>query len=218
MRRDEDQTVLFSVGKRLASDGTLISEVVDLSRMGRDVTIAPGSKASIDGGVLAVDADVEVAGEGKISMHGQTTPKQCGTQAYAASDVPKAPHPSTATITVAGKQVAIAGARRKVRSDEIELSTAPLACTDSTPIGAIMADHTRGFWHLRGAWLGSATLQNNSARDKDGQPETKGLVIEPGAAGSGEDGATIQLALRGSGSIAGYSIALAGTIEAVDCP
>jgi hypothetical protein len=218
MRRDEDQTVLFSIGKRLGSDGTLTSGVTDVLRMGRDVTIAPGSKAALDGDVLSVDADVEVAGEGTIAMHGKLTPKLCGTQAFAASDLPKAVHPSTATITVAGKQVSIVGARRKVRSDELELSTAPLACTDSTPIGAIMVDYTRGFWHLRGAWLGTATLQNNSMRDKDGQPETKGLVIEPGAAGAGEDGATIQLAVRGSGTIAGYSIALAGTVEAVDCP
>ena len=218
MRRDEDQTVLFSIGKRLAPDGALTSVVTDVMRMGRDVTIAPGSKATLDGNVLAVDVEVEVAGEGKIAMRGTLTPTPCGTQAYAAADLPKAKHPTTATITIAGKQVAITGARRKVRSDEIELSTAPLACTDSTPLGAILADYTRGFWHLRGAWLGGVTLQNDSMRDKDGQPETKGLVIEPGTAGSGPDGATIELALRGSGTIGGYSIALAGTIEAVDCP
>jgi hypothetical protein len=224
-RGKDDQTVLFSVGKRLAADGALTSEVVDLSRMGSDVTIAPGSKVSVEKAPdkgqrveVAVDADVEVKDEGKIAIHGRVVAEGCGMQSYDASSLPKAKHPSTATVTLAGTQVPLAGARRNVRTGELELSTAPLACTDSTPLGAVMAEYTRGFWAVRGTWLGNTKLQNTSMRESDGQPETKNLVIETGAARATDDGATIQLTLRGTGTIGGYAVALAGAIEAVDCP
>jgi hypothetical protein len=220
------ERVLFSIGKRLATDGTVTSEVVDLSRRGTTGTIVPGAKAVVTGTAvpgekvgLAVDADVDVEGEGRISIHGSVVADGCGAQTYDATDVPKAPHPSTATVTLAGRELPLIGARLRHPGDALQLSTAPLACSPSTPLGAVMVEHADGFWKVRGLWLGGDPSWDDPAkRVLDTDPDGKQLVATPGKTGSSADGATLALALSGVGKVGGYTVELHGAIEALDCP
>lgn len=218
------ERVLFSIGKHLATDGTVTSEIVDLSRRGTTGTIAPGSKAVVKGTAaagekveLSIDADVDVEGEGKIAIHGSVTALGCGAQSYDAMDVPKAPHASTATVTLAGRELPLVGARRS--GGTLLLSTAPAACSPSTPLGAVMVEHADGYWKVRGLWLGGDPSWDDPAkRVPDTQPDGQQLTAKPGATGTSADGATLPLELSGVGKVGGYTIELHGAIEALDCP
>lgn len=225
-RSKEDQYVLFTTGPRLAANGTLSNEVTDVLRMGNSVKIAPGSKVTIPSKPAAgskldipIDVDAEVSNEGTLGLHGVIAAEACGEQPFTADILPKATHASTATLTIAGKQVPLVGARRDAKSDRIELSTSPLVCGPATAIANVQLEYAHKLWKARGRWLGSETLQNSSSIDaKEGQAETKDLVVKPGTPGTSDDGPTVPLELSGTGTLDGYTIALAGTIEALDCP
>lgn len=220
------ERVLFTIGKRLATDGKLTSEVVDLTRRGTTGVIVPGSQAVVTGTAapgekvaLSIDADVDVEGEGRIAIHGSVTADGCGAQTYDAMDVPKVTHASTATVTLAGRELPLVGARHTRAGDTLLLSTAPLACSPSTPLGAVMIEHAGGYWKVRGLWLGGdPSWDDPGKRVVDTEPDGAQLVAKPGATGTSADGATLQLALSGVGKVGGYTLELHGAIESVDCP
>jgi len=242
-RGKDDQYVLFTVGQRLAASGTLTNEVTDVLRMGKDVKIAPGSKVSVPAKPAAgskldlpIDVDAEVEGEGKLALHGVITAEGCGDQQPQADLAPKVALPSTATVTIGGKQVALAGARRNARTGDLELSTGPLVCGPATALANLVLEFSgrlpavdnaaykesgplAGVWKARGQWFGPKTLQNASMIDaKEGQAETKSLTVKSSGCHACDDAPTVTLELAGTGTIEGYSIALSGTIDSLLCP
>ena len=245
-RGKDDQYVLFTVGQRLAANGTFTSEVTDLLRMGKDAKIAPGSKVTVPSKPAAgskldipVDVDAEVSDEGALALHGVITAEGCGDQPPLADLVPTPPLPSTATVTLGGKQVPLTGARRNTTTGDLELSTGPLVCGPATAVANVVLEYSRkqllqpavdnatfkasgpltGVWKARGQWLGLETLQNSSMIDaKEGQAETKDLAVKSSGCHACDDDPTVTLELSGTGTIEGYSIALSGTIEALLCP
>ncbi len=231
MTKGKPTTLLFDVGPRLAADGTLTPVVTQLfggpaTTEVQASTIAIAGKADQDTKVeITIDAKIKST-DGDVTMAGTFTAAGCGDQAPDPSGSPKAKHASTATITVAGKQLPIASAIRKgatstepgpLPSRTVVLSTGPKDCSPFTPWAAVIVTDEWGFYHLEGLWF-DKPHQNSSARDPDGQPETKAMTIKEGAKGTSADGPTIQLELAGKGTIDGYPVELAGTIEALDCP
>ena len=222
---DDEQTALFSVGQRLAKDGALTTQIVDVARMGKQVTIAPGSKLTVPGAPAAgaklelpVELDADVAGEGKIAIHGVISAEGCGTQPFPADVVPKAPHASTATLQIASTRVPLVGARYDAKADQLELSSGPLVCGPSTALANVTLTVAHLRWELHGEWFGGATVTNTSGADANGQEETKGMSAKLGALGTSADGPTVPVELSGSGTIGGTPVAVAGTIEALACP
>jgi hypothetical protein len=224
-RGKDDQTVLFSVGQRLAKDGAHGGQIVDVARMGKHVTIAPGSKLTVPrapaAGVkleLPVELDADVAGEGTIALHGVISAEGCGTQPFPADVVPKAPHASTATLQIAGTRVPFVGARYDAKADQLELSSSPLVCGPSTALANVILTVAHLRWTLHGEWFGGATPSNTSGADANGQEETRGMSAKLGAPGASADGPTVPVELSGAGTIGGTPVTVAGTIEALACP
>lgn len=222
---EDEQTVLFSVGQRLAEDGAVTSQIVDVARMGKQVTIAPGSKLTVSGApatgtklALPVELDADVAGEGAIAVHGTIAAEGCGTQPFPADVVPKAPHASTATLQLASARVPLVGARYDAKADQLELSSSPLVCGPATALANVTLTVAHLRWTLHGAWFGGATRTNTSGADANGQEETKGMAAKLGAGGTSADGPTVPVELSGSGTIGGTPVTVAGTIEALACP
>lgn len=236
--RDPSASLLFDAGDRLAADGSLAGTVTAVYSGPDDVTIEPGAKFALSGTAeagarveISIDAKLVVASSepgrgGTVVVAGRFPATACGDQAADPLGIPKAPHPSTATLTVAGVTRPIVSAIRTGSVNpnagtrparNLVLSTGPKDCSDTTPWAAAILAYQTGTYELSGQWLGR-TLRNSSMADKDGQPETKGLVVTAGTAGQSADGPTIELALAGQGTIDGYPVALAGSIEAIDCP
>ena len=101
--------------------------------------------------------------------------------------------------------VPLVGAIR--RSDNITLSTALRECSPPTVPAQVVLEHTTAGWSMSGTWFETAV----------GGTEIPELKIAPGSTGSSVDGATVTLALSGTGKIGDYPVGLAGSIEAIDC-
>jgi hypothetical protein len=206
--------LLLDTSDRLAPDGTLATTVSDLSGVGVG-NLAPGATAKL-GALGATGTKVDVAldaadADHPTSVHGTLMADSCGDQAPDPSGAPKAPHPSTATITIAGKPLPLRGAL--VRGDNIFLSATPRACSPSTPWAEVMLDRVDDMWRVHGTYL-DREYTNASAPD---EPMAK-VKVTLGAQGTSPDGPTVALQLAGAGRVEGYTVAIAGTIEAIECP
>ena len=234
-----DNALLFDVGPKLQADNkSFKTEVTYLYSGPDDAKVAPGSSVTFTGNAdkgtkvdITIDADITVTGSrrpGAIALHGRLTAEGCGARAETNHDgEPKAAHPSKATVTVGGKTLPIVGAifkgKRPEPRDGVEqqrnlfLSTGPKDCSGTTPWAAFELEREWRAWTLDGQFM-PGKKGNNSAVDKDGQPETKGLTVTVGAKGESPDGPTVQIELGGTGTIGGVPVELKGTVEAIDCP
>ena len=157
--------------------------------------IAKGDRAEITLDVSSPDA--------KLAFKGTVTAESCGDEDAHAHDAVKGSHPSTATMTIANKTIAIRAAI--VQGDLVELNDYPRTC-DVLPLNGARLSRFHGKWTLDGARLPKPI-------DTTAQP----FDIKLGAKGTSADGPTVQLALSGAAKIGDYTVALAGTIEALDC-
>src|SRR5262249_34472810 len=135
-RNPGEETLLFNLGQRLAPDGTLATVVTDVFIKGSGEG-APGSRATVTGSVDAggkaeIDVDYHATGEGRAYVvRGKLPAQGCGAQARDPNGVPKADHPSKASVVVAGKRLALRGAIRT--GDNLLLSAEPKDCSPFTP-------------------------------------------------------------------------------------
>jgi hypothetical protein len=234
-----DNALLFDVGPRLQPDNkTFQTEVTYLYTGPDSAKVKPGSYVTSSGNAdkgskvdITINADITLEGSkhpGAVALHGSFTAEGCGEAELSdKSGIPKAAHPSKATITVAGKSLPVVGAIFKDKQPEprdgvaqlrtLVLSTGPKDCSSTTQWAAFILERQWGDWHLRGEYLGQER-RNNSASDKDGQPETKGMTVTLGAKGDSPDGPTVQVELGGAGTIDGVPVEVKGTVEALDCP
>jgi hypothetical protein len=209
--------LLVTTGTWLAASGAQTQGVSDLSFHGPRA-LEPGTKATV-GAFGAVGAEVPVTLDVKglgtnqdaVEIHGAFTAENCGDQGPDPSGAPKAAHPSSATIEVAGKQLALAGAL--VRDGDLWLSAAPRDCSRWIPWAELRLDRVRDTWTLSGTWL-EQDYSNRVAPDD----LMRGVTVVRGAKGTSADGPTIALTLSGAGTVEGYPVAVAGTIEAIECP
>jgi len=231
-------TILLDLATRLAPDGALTTVIANL-------TPDPGARVQLTGSADAgsrveVALDVVVTGgptlgpddargpaSPTLELHGTITADGCGDERVdPALQLPKAKHPSTATVTIAGKRLPIASAildrypgGTNIR--DLLLLTAPSTCARAGRGAEVRVSRGRECfsgppdticWTVRGAWL-ERPATNPDVFD----PKAAKLVIVPGATGTSADGPTVVLALQGAGMVGDYPIALAGSIEAIDC-
>ena len=227
--------VLVDVTPRLGADGGLASTVTSVYLLGGPVgpsgDAAAGATAKITGNgdrgtttQIELDFTAEVNGH-HVVVRGAFDAEGCGERPVTGpiDGAPKATHASTATLTIAGKQLPIRGAilagrevapvigAPKVR--DLVLSTGPKDCSSTTPWAEVVVTRVHGFWRVGGTWFDRE--HGNNALPDDA---TKRVFVKLGAKGNSEDGPTVQLDLSGEGKIGDYPVALAGTIEALDCP
>lgn len=232
----DEPTIMLDLATRLAPDGELTTVITNLTPdAGARVHLGGSGDA---GSRIEVALDVVVTGQPALGpddargassptleLHGTVTADGCGDERVDPATRPKAKHPSTATVTIAGKRVAIASAildrypnDAKIR--DLVLLTAPSTCADHTHAEVEVSRGRQCFsgppdttcWTVRGAWL-DRPATNADILD----PKSAKLMIVPGATGTSTDGPTVALALQGSGTIGDYAIALEGSIEAIDC-
>jgi hypothetical protein len=212
--------VLASVSPRLNADGKQYLQITDVLEGAPTLVIAPGAKVSITGAAdvgepaqVALDFTAtaqDAAAKGlSIEVRGAFTAEGCGARPPGTAGMPRAPHPTTATITIARQRLELKGAIVKGggKAPDLVLSTAPKDCSPATPWAAVILERTGGRWRASGTWLEQAV----TAADKTT------LAAAPGAAGKSEDGPTVALALSGAGDLGGFPVALEGTIEALVC-
>jgi hypothetical protein len=209
-----------SIGKRLKPDGSETMVVTDFWSAGHPTESVTGL-ASIagtpDAGAkveVKLGKIVDVDKARKLEISGAFTALGCGDQPPPAAGLPKAKHPSTAAVTIAGKRIAVASAIRS--GDAITLTTGPRDCTPATVPAQATIEHRAGRWELTGTWFAQPSTSTDNALGDEAR--TKDLKITPGDPGDSTDGKTIALALAGSGKLGDYPVALEGTIEAIDCP
>ncbi len=203
-----EHTLLAELGHRLAPDGTLSSQVIQFFDKGGNEP-KPGSKVTVtekgDQAELALDVTA-----GELDAHGTFTAKQCGDAEVDKSGIPKAKHPSEATIEVAGHKLPLVGAI--MRGNDVTLSTGQKDCSTTTQWAELILTREGGSWKLHGEWLAQEAGNYVSPDDK-----MAGVKVKRGAKGKSDDGPTVQLELSGKGKAGDYPVALAGTIEALDC-
>jgi hypothetical protein len=214
--------VLASVSPRLNADGKQYLQITDVFEGSPTMVIAPGARVSITGGAavgeqVSVSLDFVATAQGgaggalAVEVHGAFSAEGCGARPPDTSGVPRAPHPTTAALTIARQRLELKGAtvRGTGKNANVLLSTGPKDCSPSTPWAAVILERSAGSWRASGTWL----EHEATAGEK---PPT--LAAAPGATGRSEDGPTIQLALSGAGDLGGFPVALEGTIEALVCP
>jgi hypothetical protein len=216
--------VLASVSPRLNADGKRYLQITDVFEGAPTMVIAPGAKVSITGAGdvgeptrIALDfvaTAQDAAAKGlSIEVHGAFTAEGCGARPPGAAGMPKAPHATTAAITIARQRLELKGAivRGGGKAPDLVLSTAPKDCSPAAPWAAVILERTGGRWRASGTWLEQAVTAAGKATGK------ATLAAAPGAAGKSEDGPTVALALSGAGDLGGFPVALEGTIEALVC-
>jgi hypothetical protein len=214
----DNEDILLNTAIRLAPDGKRSTVVKDVYPPHGPGSVNPGSQASPTGSAdagevmrLAVDLTGKTMAGEPFEVHGAFVANGCGSQREDDSGVPKALHPSSATVTVAGQSFPLVGAIRTDR--EIRLSTGPQDCSRWTPRAEIRLRTRDGGWRMEGDWLDHEFTNAISPDEKMAK-----VKVAPGAKGTSADGPTVQLTLSGAGVIEGYPVALSGTIEALDCP
>lgn len=214
--------LLLDIGQHLFADGTL-APVVTYSYGPGSMEQQKGTKVKITGKAdkgekVEVTLDmVELADKKKREVHGSFIAEGCGERAETdRSGMPKAKHPSAASITIAGKKLPIVGAIRTGRDPkarDLVLSSGPKDCSSTTPWAEIVLDQRGGIWHVTGQWL-ERELSNSMTPDEN----TKDMKVTAGAKGTSDDGPTVELKLEGKGKIDDFPIAIEGTVEAIECP
>jgi hypothetical protein len=216
--------VLASISPRLNADGKTYLQITDVFEGAPTMVIAPGARVAINGAAAAGEP-VEVAldfvaranepgGKGLlIEVHGSFTAEGCGTRDRDPSGVPRAAHPTSATVTFANQRLELKGAIVKGEGKERDLllSTGPKDCSPTTPWASVILERVGGQWRASGTWL------EQEARAVQ-RTDEQGLRAVLGAAGTSDDGPTVAVALSGTGKLGGYAVALDGTIEAIACP
>jgi hypothetical protein len=213
--------VLATVTPRLDVDGKPHLQVTDVYEGAPTMEIAPGARAAITGAAatgeavtVALDfvarAKEPEAGGLSIEVHGTFTAEGCGARERDPDGMPRARHPTEATLTIANQRLELKGAIVK-RGGDLLLSTGPKDCSGTTPWATVILERTGGGWRASGTWIERAA----TAADKPASAATLSAAL--GAAGKSEDGPTVRLALSGAGDLGGYRISLDGTIEAIDC-
>lgn len=212
--------VLANLTPRLGPDGKRHLQVSEVFEGAPTMIVAPGARAQVTG-EAAMGEPVELAldfvataqePEAKglsIEVRGTFTAEGCGARAPDPAGVPRAAHPTSATITIAHQRLELKGAlvKGRGRARELVLSTTPRDCSPRSPPAAVILERAGGRWRASGTWLERPALAA-------GKP---GLAAALGAAGQSDDGPTVELALSGAGDVGGYPVALDGTIEAIDC-
>ena len=201
-------TVVATLAKRLAPDGTETLAVTDVWSTGRTAL----AKVSGSTATLSVKADkgaqVEVElsqiTEGDLVVAGTFTALGCGDQPAMDAGIPKDKHVSTATITLANHELAVASAIAK--GDDLVLSTGPIDCSGVVPFAPVIVRRTLGRWYIGGTWIAEEVSS-----------DAKELTATLGAQGGSKDGPTIAVTLGGAATIGDYAIALGGSVEAIDC-
>ena len=164
----------------------------------------------VSGPKIAIKATLDASGTGvehwkHLVIAGSVTPTDCG-NAEIEKDHPaiaKTPHPSTATLTIAGQRLAIHSAVR--RDGKVVLSTEPMTCAPYLIAPRVMLTIGKDQWQLEGSW-------------PDGFIASTGTFkTAAGKTGTSADGPTVELTLSGSAATDIYKLELAGTIEALDC-
>jgi hypothetical protein len=196
--------ILVELPRQLLADGREQYGVGDVWFHGP----SPGQgTVTLTGGIATGDrADITLdvsSPEAKLSFKGTVTAESCGDEDAHAHDVVKGSHPSTATMTIATKTIAIRSAI--IQRDLVELNDYPRTC-EVLPFNGARLSRFRGKWTLDGSRVPKPIDSTIQAFD-----------VELGAKGTSGDGPTVQLALSGATKLGDYDVALAGTIEALDC-
>ncbi|HWU87699.1 MAG TPA: hypothetical protein VN253_10515 [Kofleriaceae bacterium] len=215
--------VLASVTPRLNADGKTSFQITDVYEGAPTMVIEPGARAAFNGAAAkgeAVEVVLDFVARAKeseakqllVEVHGSFTAEGCGTRNRDPAGVPRAAHPTAATVTIANRRLELKGAivKRAGREPDLLLSTGSKDCSSTTPWASVILERTGGRWRASGTWL----EHEASAAQR---PDEQGFKAVLGAAGTSDDGPTVQLALSGAGKLGGYAIALDGTIEALDC-
>jgi uncharacterized Zn-binding protein involved in type VI secretion len=199
----------FNIMKRVAPMGHETFAITDLWSREFDAKIPLPAKVKLDNNTVEID----VHGD-KLSLVGSFAATACPDVVPTGMGVPKAAHPSKATILVAGKKVPVRGATVQVRAGveatdlpNIVLSSSPRDCSGVELPAPLILERTDGKWTLRGTWFetpiagddpGTLTFSANSTTKT---PDGNGLVLQ----------------LSGKAKIGEYSVELFDTVEAVEC-
>jgi hypothetical protein len=219
-RQPGGTSFVASIGKRLKPDGSEAVVVTDFWSAGHptdSVTSAASIAGPADRGAevaIKLGKIVDVDKTRKLEISGSFTAVGCGDQAPPAVGVPKAAHPSTASVTIAGKRLPLVSATRT--GDAIVVTSGPRDCTPPTVPAPATIEHRGGRWELTGTWFAGPSASTDHALGDEAR--TKDLKITARDAGVSSDGRTVSLALAGSGRLGDYPVAFEGTIEALDCP
>jgi hypothetical protein len=219
-RKPGATSFVASIGRRVRPDGSDTIVVTDFWSAGHPTDSAT-STAAISGTAdrgsqtfVALGKITDLDKTRKLEINGSFTAVGCGDQAAPIVGLPKAPHPSTATVTVAGKRLPIAGAIRS--GDVIVITSGPRDCSPPTVPAQVIIEHRAGRWELTGTWFAEPSTSTDNALGDEAR--TKELKLIAGAIGKGPDGPTVSLAIAGTGKLGDYPVTFDGTIEALDCP
>ena len=208
-----------SIGRRIRPDGSDTVVVTDFWSAGHpteSVTSTAAVSGTADRGsqtfvTLAKITDIDKTR--KLEVDGSFTATGCGDQARPEVGLPKAQHPTTATLTLAGRKLPVLSAVRD--GEAITLTSGPRDCSPPTVAAQAILRHRAGQWELSGTWFAQPSVATDNAVNEADRPGD--LKVSPGELGDSADGPTVALALSGAGKLGDYGVALSGTIEALDC-
>lgn len=210
----DEQSILFDVSERLGPDGTR-ALALDTVHYRGSLDVASGATVAIEGNADAgeqVKVTVDYAGtsDGKAwATKGTFAAEGCGARpATGGMGTPKAAHPSTASLTIAGQKLPLVNATRT--GERLVLSTGPKDCSPVTEHAPAVLRQEYGRWELSGT-LFPKTVSGTAA-------DMKAVAITAGKTGTSDDGPTVELALAGEGKVGDFAVAVEGTIEALECP
>lgn len=214
---DKRLDILATVTPRINVDGKRYLELTEIHEGPATMVIAPESKIAIRGtGALGerTEIDLEFTAESKsparkISARGTFIADGCGAGTPDPVGVPRAPHATSATVTIANQRLEVKGAIAKPNGD-LYLTTAQKDCSRGAPLAPVIVERVRGAWRVTGTWL-------DRELTADAPKAPKALAAVRRATGKSDDGPTVNLALSGSGTFGGYAVELAGEIEAIEC-
>ncbi len=121
-RKPGATSFVATIGRRVKPDGTEITSVLDLWSGGHlaDAVLASavvdgntdkGNKVNVELGMM-----IDATKQRKLEIKGPLTAVGCGDQPSPPVGLPKAKHPSTATISIAGHSLPLASAIRRAAS------------------------------------------------------------------------------------------------------
>jgi len=201
--------LLVELPAKLAPDGSERYTIGGLY-FGPPTDANPGGVARVRGDAsVGRKTEIELAFTGQggrgeaLDVKGKVHADGCGEPDTSKGPLPKATHPSTASMLIAKKRIAIRGAL--VRGESIELTDFPRDCQTAWFIGARLQRQS-GSWRLDGARFTDASAG-----------EAPALVVKRGNAGTGPDGPTVELELSGSDRIGEFGVGFSGKIQAIEC-
>jgi hypothetical protein len=203
--------VLVDLPTRLAPDGTEALAVGDLHHGGPQ-TPDPGARAKLVGalGARGERVTLELAAASRsagLSLEGTVVAESCGDELRTSGPgVPSPALATSATLTVAGKTLALRGAL--VRGESFELTDFPRDCSTAWFLGARLEAK------------GSSLSLDGKRFAEAIKADAKGLSIEkspkPPRKHEGLD--VVELSLSGTTRLGAYELSLSGTMEALVCP